>query len=180
MATPATRSRVTLLVNDEPHELDLDHRTTLLDALREHLGLTGSKKGCDHGQCGSCTVLLEGRRVNACLTLAVSVRGRAVTTVEGLGGSGDLHAVQEQFLACDAYQCGYCTSGQIISAVGVLDEARQGWPSHVTEDLEAGLSGRAVLDDAEVRERMAGNLCRCGAYRGITAAVLAADVEVTA
>ncbi len=177
MATPETRSRVTLQVNEEPHQLDLDHRTTLLDALREHLGLTGSKKGCDHGQCGSCTVLLDGRRVNACLTLAVSVRGRAVTTVEGLAGDDGLHPLQEQFLACDAYQCGYCTSGQLVSAVGVLDEAGRGWPSHVTEDLQAGLSGPAPLDDAEVRERMAGNLCRCGAYRGITAAVLGADAE---
>ena len=122
MSTPATRSTTTLVVNGEALELDLDHRTTLLDALREHLGLTGTKKGCDHGQCGSCTVLLDGRRVNACLTLAMSVRGRAVTTVEGVGTPEALHPVQEQFLACDAYQCGYCTPGQVVSAVAVLDE----------------------------------------------------------
>ena len=170
MATSDTRSTVTLTVNGQPHQLDLDHRTTLLDALREHLGLTGSKKGCDHGQCGSCTVLVDGRRVNACLTLGMSVRGRPVTTVEDLGEQGSLHPVQEQFLEYDAYQCGYCTPGQIVSAVGVLDEVDLGWPSAVTEDLTSG----AELTEPEVRERMSGNLCRCGAYRGIAAAVLAA------
>jgi xanthine dehydrogenase YagT iron-sulfur-binding subunit len=177
MGAPDTRSGLTLGVNGRPYDLDLDHRTTLLDALREHAGLTGTKKGCDHGQCGSCTVLLDGRRVNACLTLAVSVRGRAVTTVEGLGEPDALHPVQEQFLSCDAYQCGYCTSGQVVSAVAVLEEARAGWPSAVTEDLTARTT---PLDDAEVRERMSGNLCRCGAYRGITAAVLGADRELSA
>ena len=176
MATSDTRSAVTLTVNGKPHQLDLDHRTTLLDALREHLGLTGSKKGCDHGQCGSCTVLVDGRRVNACLTMAMSVRGRPVTTVEGLstnsdlGEPGDLHPVQEQFLECDAYQCGYCTPGQIVSAVGLLDEVDLGWPSAVTDDLTQD----ADLTEPEVRERMSGNLCRCGAYRGIAGAVLAA------
>ena len=170
MATPGTRSSRTLTVNGAPHALDLDHRTTLLDALREQLGLTGTKKGCDHGQCGSCTVLLDGRRVNACLTLAMQVRGREVTTVEGLGTPEQLHPVQEQFLECDAYQCGYCTPGQVMSAVGVLDEVQRGSPSAVTQDL----SDDPVLDEAEVRERMSGNLCRCGAYRGIAAAVLAA------
>ncbi|HEU0103322.1 MAG TPA: 2Fe-2S iron-sulfur cluster-binding protein [Mycobacteriales bacterium] len=170
MTTPDTRSAVTLTVNGTPHDLDLDHRTTLLDALREHLGLTGSKKGCDHGQCGSCTVLVDGRRVNACLTMAMSVRGRPVTTVEGLGEPGDLHPVQEHFLECDAYQCGYCTPGQIVSAVGVLDEVGRGWPSAVTDDLTADVQ----LTEPEVRERMSGNLCRCGAYRGIAAAVLGA------
>ena len=169
MSTPATRSTCTLTVNGTPHDLDLDHRTTLLDALREHVGLTGTKKGCDHGQCGSCTVLLDGRRVNACLLLAVQVRGRPVTTVEGLGGPDALHPVQEQFLQCDAYQCGYCTPGQVVSAVAVLDEVERGVPSAVTEDLAADV----VLDEDEVRERMSGNLCRCGAYRGIAAAVLA-------
>lgn len=166
-----TRSLVTLHVNGAPADLDLDHRTTLLDALREHLGLTGTKKGCDHGQCGSCTVLVDGRRVNACLTMAMSVRGRPVTTVEGLGTPEELHPVQEQFLECDAYQCGYCTPGQVVSAVGVLEEVRRGVPSAVTEDL----TGPTVLDEAEVRERMSGNLCRCGAYRGIAAAVLGAS-----
>ena len=170
MSTPDTRSPCTLVVNGEPHALDLDHRTTLLDALREHVGLTGTKKGCDHGQCGSCTVLLDGRRVNACLTLAVQVRGRPVTTVEGLGEPEALHPVQEQFLACDAYQCGYCTPGQVVSAVAVLDEGGRGVPSAVTEDL----AEEPALDEAEVRERMSGNLCRCGAYRGIAAAVLGA------
>ncbi len=169
--TSATRSAVTLTVNGSPHELDLDHRTTLLDALREHVGLTGTKKGCDHGQCGSCTVLLDGRRVNACLTLAMSVRGRPVTTVEGLAGPGELHPVQQQFLECDAYQCGYCTPGQVVSAVAVLDEARRGWASAVTGDL----TRPTELDEDEVRERMSGNLCRCGAYRGIAAAVLGAS-----
>lgn len=171
MPTSPTRSTTRLLVNGETRELDLDHRTTLLDALREELGLTGAKKGCDHGQCGSCTVLLDGRRVNACLTLAMSVRGREVTTVEGLGTADELHPVQEHFLECDAYQCGYCTPGQVMSAVAVLDEVRRGVPSAVTDDL----TGPVVLDDAEVRERMSGNLCRCGAYRGISAAVLAAQ-----
>ena len=171
MSTPATRSATTLAVNGELYELVLDHRTTLLDALRERLGLTGTKKGCDHGQCGSCTVLLDGRRVNACLTLAMSVRGREVTTVEGLETPEGLHPVQERFLECDAYQCGYCTPGQLMSAVAVLDEVARGVPSAVTEDL----TGPVVLDEAEVRERMAGNLCRCGAHRGIAAAVLAAQ-----
>ena len=174
MSTSGTRSTRTLLVNGEPHELDLDHRTTLLDALREALGLTGTKKGCDHGQCGSCTVLLDGRRVNACLTLAMQVRGRAVTTVEGLETPQGLHPVQEQFLQCDAYQCGYCTPGQVLSAVAVLDEVRRGVPSAVTDDLTRA----PVLDEAEVRERMSGNLCRCGAYRGIAAAVLGAHEVV--
>ena len=142
MSPSATRSACPLTVNGARHDLDLDHRTTLLDALREHVGLTGTKKGCDHGQCGSCTVLLDGRRVNACLVLAVQVRGRPVTTVEGLGEPDALHPVQEQFLACDAYQCGYCTPGQVISAVAVLDEVRRGVPSAVTGDLAADLRVR--------------------------------------
>ncbi|RJK97097.1 2Fe-2S iron-sulfur cluster-binding protein [Vallicoccus soli] len=164
-----TRTRALLRVDGEDHELDLDHRTSLLDALREHLGLTGSKKGCDRGQCGACTVLLDGRRVNSCLLLAVAVQGREVTTVEGLADGERLHPVQEAFVACDALQCGYCTPGQVVSAVAVQQEARDGWPSAVTEDLTAT---EVLLDDVEVRERMAGNLCRCGAYTGIVPAVL--------
>ncbi len=171
MTSPATSSPLTLSVNGAPHDLELDHRTTLLDALREHLGLTGTKKGCDHGQCGACTVLLDGRRVNSCLTLAVQVRGREVTTVEGLGAPDHLHPLQQAFLDADALQCGYCTSGQLMSAIAVQQEAREGWPSVVTDDLAR--TGPVALDDDEVRERMSGNLCRCGAYPGITAAVQA-------
>ncbi|GAB3254157.1 hypothetical protein GCM10027456_29990 [Kineosporia babensis] len=165
-----------LQVNGREHELALDHRTSLLDALREHLGLTGSKKGCDHGQCGACTVLLDGRRVNACLILAVTAVGREITTVEGLADGEDLHPVQQAFIDRDAFQCGYCTPGQICSAVGVLAEARSGWPSAVTPP-----EGGVQLDEAEVRERMSGNLCRCGAYANIVPAVLdAAAAELPA
>jgi xanthine dehydrogenase YagT iron-sulfur-binding subunit len=158
---------VTLTVNGVTHGLSIDTRTTLLDALRERLGLTGSKKGCDHGQCGSCTVLLGGRRVLACLTLAVAVDGDEVTTIEGLGNGDAPHPLQAAFLEHDAFQCGYCTPGQIVSAVGMLDEARAGWPSHVTADVAA----EPVLDEAEIRERMSGNLCRCGAYANIVPAI---------
>jgi xanthine dehydrogenase YagT iron-sulfur-binding subunit len=163
-------SRVALRVNGTTHDLDLDHRTTLLDALREHLGLTGAKKGCDHGQCGACTVLLDGRRVNACLLLAVAVGVREVTTIEGLGRGDDLHPMQRAFVENDALQCGYCTPGQICSAVAMLDEARAGWPSAVTADV----SGEPQLDGAEIRERMSGNICRCGAYVNIVAAIAGA------
>ena len=149
---------VSLLVNGALHRLDLDVRCTLLDALREHLGLTGSKKGCDHGQCGACTVLVDGRRVLACLLLAVTLAGREITTIEGLAGpGGDLHPLQQSFLRHDALQCGYCTPGQICSAVGMLAEA-------AAEGVR--------LDAAEVRERMSGNLCRCGAYANIVPAIL--------
>jgi len=152
--------------------VELDGRATLLDALREHLGLTGSKQGCDRGQCGACTVLVDGRRVVSCLTLAVASEGRAVTTIEGLGAPGGegLHPVQRAFVDGDALQCGYCTPGQICSAVGMLDELAAGWPSAVTP---VGADA-PVLDETEVRERMSGNLCRCGAYVNIVAAVLAA------
>lgn len=170
-----TRSTVRLLVNGVDHSTDLDNRTSLLDALRDHLGLTGSKKGCDHGQCGACTVLLDGRRVNACLVLAVTADGASVTTVEGIRAD-ELHPVQEAFLEHDAYQCGYCTPGQICSAVGMLDEADDGWPSAVTE-LYTGRGSAAGLNEREVRERMSGNLCRCGAYANIVPAVLAAARE---
>jgi xanthine dehydrogenase YagT iron-sulfur-binding subunit len=169
--TPEHRSETTLRVNGEPHTLLLDHRRVLLDVLREDLGLTGAKKGCDHGQCGACTVLVDGRRVNGCLLLAVSLDGRDVTTVEGLtdGGEG-LHPLQQAFLDRDAFQCGYCTPGQICSAVGALAEAAAGHPSHVTDP--ATPSGRPVaLDAAEIRERLSGNLCRCGAYPHIVEAV---------
>jgi xanthine dehydrogenase YagT iron-sulfur-binding subunit len=160
-----------LRVNGTTHSLELDHRTTLLDALREHLGLTGAKKGCDHGQCGACTVLLDGRRVNACLLLAVAVRDREVTTIEGLGDPDALHPMQQAFVDHDALQCGYCTPGQICSAVAMLDEARAGWPSAVTADVAT----EPELDDPEIRERMSGNICRCGAYVNIVAAVAEAS-----
>ncbi|WP_245719197.1 2Fe-2S iron-sulfur cluster-binding protein [Micromonospora rhizosphaerae] len=147
--------------------MTLDNRTTLLDALRERLGLTGSKKGCDHGQCGSCTVLLDGRRVKSCLILAVTLDGQSVVTVEGLAGPAGLSPLQAAFVAQDAFQCGYCTPGQLCSASGMLDEVARDWPSAVTEDLTAPVE----LTDAEVRERMSGNLCRCAAYPNIVAAV---------
>jgi xanthine dehydrogenase YagT iron-sulfur-binding subunit len=163
-----------LHVNGEVHRFDADVRTTLLDALRERLGLTGSKKGCDHGQCGACTVLVDGRRENSCLILAASAEGSEITTIEGLGAAGRPHPMQQAFLDRDAYQCGYCTPGQICSAVGMLEEARAGWPSYVSDDVAAGLSeaDAPVLTDDEVRERMSGNLCRCGAYANIVPAIL--------
>lgn len=168
-APPPPTTALCLQVNKTRHDLTLDNRTTLLDALRDHLDLPGTKKGCDHGQCGACTVLVDGRRANSCLLLAVAVQGAEVTTVEGLADGDALHPVQQAFLERDAFQCGYCTPGQICSAVGMLDEVAQGWPSVVTEDLTADA---VVLDDAEVRERMSGNLCRCAAYANIVPAVL--------
>ncbi len=158
---------VTLNVNGHEHHLTLDTRTTLLDALREHMDLTGSKKGCDHGQCGACTILLNGRRINSCLSLAVMHDGDAITTIEGLGQPGNLHPLQAAFVHHDGYQCGYCTPGQICSAAGMLAEAKAGAPSFVTADLE----GKAALTDAEIRERMSGNICRCSAYPNIVAAI---------
>lgn len=164
------RSRVSLRVNGEDRALDLDHRVTLLDALRETLELTGSKKGCDHGQCGACTVLVDGRRANSCLLLAVAQDGAEVTTVEGLAeADGELHPLQQAFLAHDAFQCGYCTPGQLCSAVGVLREAAAGHPSHATG--AAAPDGPVALTPEEIRERLSGNLCRCGAYNGIVDAV---------
>ncbi|MGG2459465.1 2Fe-2S iron-sulfur cluster-binding protein [Streptomyces sp. RGM 3693] len=163
-------SELTLTVNGTAHTLTLDHRTTVLDLLREHLDLTGAKKGCDHGQCGACTVLVDGRRANSCLLLAVAHDGCEITTVEGLADGERLHPLQEAFLDRDALQCGYCTPGQICSAVGVLAEAADGFPSHVTP--ETARSGAPVaLTADEIRERMSGNLCRCGAYPRIVEAV---------
>jgi xanthine dehydrogenase YagT iron-sulfur-binding subunit len=163
-----SRVAVRLQINGTSHDLSLDPRTTLLDALREHLALTGTKKGCDHGQCGACTVLLEGRRINACLTLAVMHDGQAIETVEGLAAGETLHPVQAAFIEHDGFQCGYCTSGQICSAVGMLRESRMGMPSYVTADLT---QPRPELTDVEIRERMSGNICRCAAYPNIVAAI---------
>jgi xanthine dehydrogenase YagT iron-sulfur-binding subunit len=164
----ATTSRISLTVNGHEHELELDNRTTLLDALREHLDVTGPKKGCDHGQCGACTVLLDGRRANACLVFAIAAQTQAVTTIEGVATAEGLHPLQQAFIEHDGFQCGYCTPGQICSAVAMLAELDAGWPSAVTPDVGAGT---AELDAAEIRERMSGNLCRCGAYPNIVAAI---------
>ncbi len=158
---------VTLHINGRAHTLTLDPRTSLLDMLREHVGLTGSKKGCDHGQCGACTVLLNGRRINACLTLAVMHDGEAITTIEGLGQPGHLHKLQAAFVKHDGYQCGYCTPGQICSAAGMLAEYKDGARSAVSAELTGPLS----LTDDEIRERMSGNICRCSAYPNIVAAI---------
>jgi xanthine dehydrogenase YagT iron-sulfur-binding subunit len=169
-AATGHESRVTLTVNGRRRDLAIDNRTTLLDALREHLHLNGTKKGCDHGQCGACTVLVEGRRINACLTLAVMHDGDEITTIEGLGRPGDLHPMQTAFVKHDGFQCGYCTPGQVCSSVAVLAEIEANIPSHVTEDLTAPVP----LTAEEVRERMSGNICRCGAYSNIVDAI--ADV----
>ncbi|MEU9297637.1 2Fe-2S iron-sulfur cluster-binding protein [Streptomyces sp. NPDC048266] len=163
-------SSVSLQVNGVTHALRLDNRTTLLDALREHLDLTGAKKGCDHGQCGACTVLVGGRRTNSCLLLAVAC-DEPVTTVEGLGEDGRLHPMQEAFVSRDALQCGYCTPGQICSAVAMLDEVAAGHPSHVTPPDQPDTGGPAALTPEEIRERMSGNICRCGAYPNIVDAI---------
>jgi xanthine dehydrogenase YagT iron-sulfur-binding subunit len=161
-------AEIRLKVDGEEHCLAVDTRTTLLDALRERLGNTSPKKGCDHGQCGACTVLLDGRRVNSCLTLAVAHDGAEIVTAQGLAEDGELHPMQRSFIEHDAFQCGYCTPGQIVSAVGMLEEAEAGWPSHVTEDLNAE---EVSLDDDEIRDRMSGNLCRCAAYANIVPAI---------
>ncbi|MEU8957904.1 2Fe-2S iron-sulfur cluster-binding protein [Streptomyces sp. NPDC048518] len=167
---PSTSSAVTLNINGEKHSLSVDHRTTLLDALRERLDLTGTKKGCDQGQCGACTVLIDGRRAVSCLQLAVAAEGREITTIEGVADGDRLHPVQQAFLDLDGFQCGYCTPGQICSALGALQEHADGWPSAATTDVrpEAGVP---ELTAEEIRERMSGNLCRCGAYMAITQAV---------
>lgn len=160
-------SQVNLVVNGERVALNVDNRTTLLDVLRERLHLTGTKKGCDHGQCGACTVIVEGRRINACLTLAVMHEGDSITTIEGLGTPGNLHTLQSAFIKHDGYQCGYCTPGQICSAVAMLEEIKADIPSHASGDLEA----KSTVTAAEIRERMSGNICRCGAYSNIVDAI---------
>ncbi|SEF96089.1 xanthine dehydrogenase YagT iron-sulfur-binding subunit [Bosea lathyri] len=167
MPDQPTMSDVSMLVNGETRKLRLDVRTTLLDALREHLHLTGTKKGCDHGQCGACTVIVAGRRINSCLTLAVMHEGDSVTTIEGLGTPENLHPMQAAFVKHDGYQCGYCTPGQICSAVAMLDEIKAGTPSHVSADLMA----QPQLTAMELRERMSGNICRCAAYPNIIDAI---------
>jgi xanthine dehydrogenase YagT iron-sulfur-binding subunit len=169
-----TSGPLTLRVNGTAYQLRLDYRTTVLDALREHLRLTGTKKGCDHGQCGACTVLADGRRVISCLLLAVAARGTEITTIEGLGSPDRLHPLQAAFVARDALQCGYCTPGQICSAAAMLGEAAAGWPSAASASLIPATpqAGPVMLDAAEIRERMSGNLCRCGAYVNILAAIL--------
>jgi xanthine dehydrogenase YagT iron-sulfur-binding subunit len=166
-APPPTMAKVSLDVNGRVHELEVDTRTSLLDALREGLHLTGSKKGCDQGQCGACTVLVDGRRVTSCLTLAVMQQGHKITTIEGLGAPGKLHPMQAAFVKHDAFQCGFCTPGQICSAVGMLAEVKAGVPSHATGDL----ARRPQPTDLEFRERMSGNICRCGAYSNIQQAI---------
>ena len=164
---PTHLTKVAFTVNGKDCQLELDVRTTLLDALREHLHLTGTKKGCDQGQCGACTVLVGGRRINSCLTLAVMHQGDEITTIEGLGTPGHLHPLQAAFVKCDGFQCGYCTPGQICSAVAMLGEIKAGIPSHATADLTA----RPEFTSAEMRERMSGNICRCGAYSNIAEAI---------
>ncbi len=167
-ARAMTRAQFEITVNGQPRRVDVDLRTTLLDLLREHLGLMGVTKGCDHGQCGACTVLVDGVRINSCLSLAVMHEGEAVTTIEGVGLPGGLHPLQTAFLDRDAFQCGYCTPGQICSALGMLAEAARGEPSQATEDLAVET---IVLTDAEIREQMSGNICRCSAYPQILEAI---------
>jgi xanthine dehydrogenase YagT iron-sulfur-binding subunit len=162
-----TTVKVSFSINSTPRTLELDTRTTLLDALRDHLRLTGTKKGCDHGQCGACTVIVDGQRINSCLSLAVMHQGDSITTIEGLGAPEKLHPMQAAFVKHDGYQCGYCTPGQICSAVAVISEIKSGIPSHVSADLNA----IPKLTEAELRERMSGNICRCGAYSNIVEAI---------
>ena len=164
---PLPKENVRLSVNGRQHALDLDSRTTLLDMLREHLALTGTKKGCDQGQCGACTIIVNGQRINSCLTLAVMHDGDEITTIEGLVEDGGLHPMQAAFVRHDGLQCGYCTPGQICSAIALLAEHKAGWPSHVTADVAT----RPPLTDAEIAERMSGNICRCSAYPNIVAAI---------
>ena len=177
MPAPSARSKngpskgnVRLTVNGQAHDLALDPRTSLLDALRDHLGLPGTKKGCDHGQCGACTVLVNGVRLNACMSLAVAREGDSIVTIEGLASNGKLHPLQEAFVKHDGFQCGYCTPGQICSAVGMLDEIQRGVPSAVGD-----LAAAPQANGAEIRERMSGNICRCSAYPNIVAAIMEAQ-----
>ncbi len=170
-------TEITLRVDGSAHRLAVDTRTTLLDAMRERLGITSPKKGCDHGQCGACTVLLDGRRALSCLALAVAHEGADVVTAAGLAAGDGLHPMQRSFVAHDALQCGYCTPGQVVSAVGMLREAEAGWPSVVTADGDAK---EIILDGAEIAERMSGNLCRCGAYANIVPAIAEVAAEVAA
>ncbi len=156
------------VINAKSHDIDLDTRTSLLDLLRDHLNLHGSKKGCDQGACGACTVLVDGERILSCLALAVQYQGRSITTIEGLSPDGRLHPLQQAFIEHDGFQCGYCTPGQICSAIGMIDEVKRGVPSHVSRDLSAN---PVTLSHDELRERMSGNLCRCGAYNGIVDAI---------
>ncbi len=171
----AVKLPCTLTINNQQHVLQVDPRTTLLDLLRENLQLTGTKKGCDHGQCGACTVLVNGKRVNSCLTLAVMQGGQHVTTIEGLAKGNELHPMQAAFIDHDGFQCGYCTPGQICSAVAMLQEWQAGAPSAVTGNL--GQQGPVEFTDEEIKERMSGNICRCGAYAGIVAAIRQAHGE---
>ncbi|OYO28564.1 aldehyde dehydrogenase iron-sulfur subunit PaoA [Janthinobacterium sp. PC23-8] len=166
-SAPPVMMGVRFAINGKVRALELDTRTTLLDALREHLHLTGTKKGCDHGQCGACTVIVDGQRINSCLSLAVMHEGSKITTIEGLGTPEKLHPMQAAFVAHDGYQCGYCTPGQICSAVAALDEIRRGVPSHVSADLNA----KPQVTPEQLRERMSGNICRCGAYSNIIDAI---------
>jgi xanthine dehydrogenase YagT iron-sulfur-binding subunit len=170
---------ITLRVDGSDHLLAVDTRTTLLDAMRERLGITSPKKGCDHGQCGACTVLLDGRRALSCLALAVAHEGADIVTAAGLATAGELHPMQRSFVAHDALQCGYCTPGQVVSAVGMLCEAEAGWPSLVTTGDGGTVTDRVTLDAAEIAERMSGNLCRCGAYANIVPAIAEVAAETT-
>jgi xanthine dehydrogenase YagT iron-sulfur-binding subunit len=172
----STSSAVTLHINGEKYTLPVDHRTTLLDALRERLDLTGTKKGCDQGQCGACTVLVDGRRTVSCLQFAVAAEGREITTIEGVAADDALHPVQQAFVELDGYQCGYCTPGQICSAIAVIEEHAAGWPSAATGDVRPD-AGPPPLTPEEIRERMSGNLCRCGAYVSIVRAVAQAAAQ---
>jgi xanthine dehydrogenase YagT iron-sulfur-binding subunit len=171
-------AKCALTINGERHEIEVDTRVTLLDLLREHLHLTGAKKGCDHGQCGACTVLVNGKRINSCLTLAIMHDGDQVTTIEGLAHDSNLHPMQAAFIEHDGFQCGYCTPGQICSAVALLEEVKAGAPSYVTNDVAE--TRRIELTDDEIRERMSGNICRCGAYPNIVAAIRAVERGRTA
>ena len=168
------QAEITLRVDGSEHRIAIDPRTTLLDLLREHLGIYSPKKGCDHGQCGACTILLDGRRVNSCLALAVAHDGAEIVTAEGLAANGKLHPMQRAFIAGDGFQCGYCTPGQVVSAMAMLQEVEAGWPSYLTANVGAE---EMSLTDEEIRERMSGNLCRCGAYANIVAAVRQAAEE---